>query len=554
MVLLLPEYLSLTSSTTVPVAVPFNELMRDRIEGARHCGQCIVVGERIAALNLVTTLYENNDFQPLWRGSGLAGQLLDAVRAGSEEGLDPADYHYGILSRMLSSPADPTVDEVELELLLSDAFYRLAYHYSFGRTDPEKLFIKWNFNQNFGEIEPQKLLKQTIESRQVTDSLNKLLPNTRHYQGLRKGLAHYRDIQEAGGWPTLPDNLSLKPDMSHSHVALLRERLQVSGYDVDKRPEQAEVYDQQLKQAVIDFQQRHGLKPDGIVARKTLAALNVPIDQRIDQIRVNMERLRWVSHTLPDDYLLVDIAGFRVMLYQDGQLTWSTRAIVGLPYRKTPVFRSTMTYLVINPTWTVPPTILHQDILPKVKKDVGVLEKKNLKVIDQDGHEVDPNTVDWSEPFVKNPGYQLRQPPGPNNALGSIKFIFPNRYFIYLHGTPLKSLFNEAQRAFSSGCIRIEKPLELAEILLKANAGWTQEWLRQQVATQQTQIVKLNQTIPVLLLYFTAEVRNGEPLHFRTDLYGRDKKILQALNHKLSFNPDIDNLVWNHKKKKDPYP
>jgi murein L,D-transpeptidase YcbB/YkuD len=528
--------------------------MRDRIEGIRHSGECIVEGERVAALNLVATLYESNGFQPIWRGSGQAGQMLDAVRSARQEGLDPADYHYEILSRILASTDDSSVDEVGLELLLSDAFFRLAYHFRFGRTEPEKLFIDWNFNQDFGETEPQKLLMQAIEEGQVTDTLNELLPHSRHYQGLRKGLAHYRDMQAAGGWPTLPDSLSLKPNMTHPHVTLLRERLQVSGDDVNKKPEQEDVYGPPLKQAVIDFQQRHEIKPDGIVGPATLVALNVPIEQRIDQIRVNMERLRWVSHSLPDDYLLVDIAGFRVMLYQDGQLAWATRAIVGRPYRKTPVFRSTMTYLVINPTWTVPPTILRDDFMPKLKQDRALLKEKNLKVIDQNGQEVDPNTLDWSEISVKNFGYKLRQPPGPNNALGRIKFMFPNHYLVYLHDTPSKSLFNKTQRAFSSGCIRIEQPLKLAEILLKANDGWTQERLQQQIATQRTRTVTLKQAIPVLMVYFTAEARNGEPVHFRTDLYGRDKKVLQALNHKLSFTPDIDNAVWEHKKNNSPYP
>jgi murein L,D-transpeptidase YcbB/YkuD len=308
----------------------------------------------------------------------------------------------------------------------------------------------------------------------------------------------------------------------------------------------ADTYDPQLEQAVINFQAHHGIQADGIVGPDTVAALNITIGKRIDQIRVNMERLRWVTRGLPQDYLLVDIAGYRALLYQDGQQTWSTRAIVGTPDRKTPVFRSMMSYLVLNPTWTVPQTILREDILPVVKKNPAALGDKGLKVIDSNGREVDPASVDWNMFSVSASGCKILQPPGPGNSLGQVKFIFPNKYQVYIHDTPVKPLFNKAERAFSSGCVRIEHPLELAERLLASNTGLGREWLRKQVASKQTQAIKLPRPIPVLLLYYTAEAGDDGMIYFRNDLYRRDRTVLQALDAEVGFFPGIDNITWKN--------
>ncbi len=531
------------SVTSASAPVPFSELMRDRIEGIQRSGQCVVEGERVAALGLVSALYESNGFQPLWRGSGQASKMLSAVHAAELEGLDPKDYHAAIIAQILRFPEQSPVDEVAFELLLSDAFFRLAYHYRFGRIDPEKLFVDWNFREDFGVAEPQKILMDAIAQRRVAKTLQQLLPTTRDYIGLRAGLATYRDKKAAADWPVFPGGSYIKPGMTDVRVVLLRERLQINAVVIDGASAEHN-YDPRLSDAVIEFQQQHGLKPDGIVGPATVAALNTTVQQRIDQIRINMERMRWVSHQLPEDYLLVDITGFKVQLYQQGKITWSTRAVVGRPYRETPVFRSTMTYLVLNPTWTIPPTILRRDIMPKLQQDRAVLVDKKLLVINQAGHEVNPDLLDWNNVSANNFEYLLRQTPGAHNALGRVKFMFPNKHAVYLHDTPSKSLFDKNHRAFSSGCIRIEHPLELAEILLQSNAGWTQDKLQQVVATEKTRTVKLNQDIPVLMMYFTAAAGEGDNIKFHNDLYARDKKVLAALNQKLSLTPDIDKSIW----------
>jgi len=238
---------------------------------------------------------------------------------------------------------------------------------------------------------------------------------------------------------------------------------------------------------------------------------------------------------MPDEYVLVDIAGFNVRYFRDGNLVWETRAQVGKPYRRTPVFKSRITYLVMNPTWTVPPTILRQDILPKVRVDPGYLDKKNLRVIDRDGKVIDAAAVDWS----KYPGaafpYMLRQDPGPTNALGRIKFMFPNAHAVYLHDTPSRSLFERSERAFSSGCIRIENPDEFAALLLNDEVKWNQQNIVKAIDSLETMSVSLPRPVTVLLLYWTVGIdARGDPV-FKQDIYQRDPAVVAALAQRFQF-------------------
>jgi murein L,D-transpeptidase YcbB/YkuD len=289
------------------------------------------------------------------------------------------------------------------------------------------------------------------------------------------------------------------------------------------------VYGGALESSVRSFQARHGLDVDGIVGPGTLRALNVTVEQRIDQIRVNLERARWVLDNLEEDFVIVNIAGFRVYLVRNNEEAWSTRAVVGRTYRKTPVFRSTMRYLVFNPDWTVPYSIATKDILPAVQRDPGYLAAGNYIVKDRDGDVVDPAAIDWASLRAGNFPYTLVQRPGAKNALGEIKFMFPNEHAVYLHDTPGKGLFDRAARTFSSGCVRVEYPFKLAELLLEAN-GIDAADIAELRSSRQTRSVFLKQPIPVLLLYWTAEIGNDGRIHFYEDVYDRDGPVLDALN------------------------
>jgi len=258
--------------------------------------------------------------------------------------------------------------------------------------------------------------------------------------------------------------------------------------------------------------------------------LNIPVKDRIDQIRVNLERARWVLHKLPREYLWVDIAGFRIYHYRGDAVVWSSRIVVGRPYRHTPVFKSKVSYLVFNPDWTVPPTILKEDILPKLKHNPDYLLKNRISVIGGDGTVVDPAAIDWSKFKTHHIPYTLKQAPGPGNALGRVKFILPNSYSIYLHDTASRDLFNKEERAFSSGCIRVEKYIELAQILLDDPIKWSPEKIQAVIDTEATRQVNLTRKMPIILIYCTVLVDESGKVFFKNDIYDRDRAVLNGLN------------------------
>jgi murein L,D-transpeptidase YcbB/YkuD len=271
------------------------------------------------------------------------------------------------------------------------------------------------------------------------------------------------------------------------------------------------------------------------VGKQTLEILNVPVEDKIDQIRINLERLRWVLHAIEGKFVIVDIAGFEVFVYKDNQVLWTSRVQVGKPYRQTPVFKSEIKYLVLNPTWTVPPGILAKDILPAVKKDPNFLKDRNIEVIDRSGKTVNQDTINWSKYSARNFPYQLRQEPGPSNALGLIKIIFPNDHLVYIHDTPSKSLFERTDRTFSSGCIRTEKPFELAEILLEDPDKWNEQSFKRVIDTRKTQTVMLPKHVPVLLFYWTVDPEPDGSVRFKRDPYKRDAEVLKGLNGEFKF-------------------
>jgi murein L,D-transpeptidase YcbB/YkuD len=332
----------------------------------------------------------------------------------------------------------------------------------------------------------------------------------------------------------VPEGPTLKKEMTDSRVLLLRKRLSITG-DLEADALNSEHFDDPLEQAVIRFQNRHHLTADGAVGKQTLATLNVPVEDRVDQIKINLERARWVLHAISGEFVIVDIAGFEIFVYKDDRFLWTSRVQVGRPFRRTPVFKSEIKYLELNPTWTVPPGILAKDILPAVKKDPNYLKDRNIKVIDRNGKVVNQDSIDWSKYTGPNFPYRLRQDPGPINALGLIKIMFPNQHLVYIHDTPSKSLFERADRTFSSGCIRTEKPFELAEILLDHPDKWNPESFKQIIDSGRTQSITLPKPVPVLLFYWTVSVRPDGTVRFKRDPYQRDAGVLEGLNGGFKF-------------------
>jgi murein L,D-transpeptidase YcbB/YkuD len=341
----------------------------------------------------------------------------------------------------------------------------------------------------------------------------------------------------------VPAGKALRRGARGEGVAALRARLRATG-ELDA-PEDAEsIYDDEVAGAVARFQVRHGLEPDSSVGRATLAALNVPVETRILQIELNLDRYRWLPAEFEKRYLLVNIPDFHLRAYDDGREVFEQRVIVGDEYQNaTPVFADSMTYLVFRPEWNVPSSILVNEMLPKLREDIYDLARHDFEVVDTQGDSLvrDPSSIDWDDVDTTDLPYRVRQRPGETNSLGLLKFMFPNRFNIYLHDTPARKLFDQPVRTLSHGCVRVENPVELAEFALGRQDGWDEAKIREAMddsTTPRSRSVPLERPVPVYLLYLTAFMREGE-LHFRNDPYGKDRRATARLGRPLLGEPPI---------------
>lgn len=521
------------------LSLEIGELLRSRIEAAGAVPMITVGEEIIHASVTLPIFYERRSYHQAWsddRGPLPQVQsLVQAIRGADQEGLRPSDYH---LSRIETTLAEVLENQkrrrplnpgrlVDLDLLLTDGFLIYASHLLAGRINPETIDPEWYANRR--EADLAAVLQRALDSDSIAESLRGLLPPQPGYARLRQTLARYRELD---GWTAVPEDLRMEKGERGERVTALRKRLAASG-DIDTvSSAEVEFFDDALEQAVRRFQKRNGLQVDGVVGASTLAALNVPAEQRQRQIQVNMERWRWLPQELGKRHLLVNIANFELDVVEEGRVVLVMRTVVGREYRRTPVFSAKMTYLVFNPYWHVPPGIAVQDILPAVRKNPDYLPQKEIKVFQGWGaetKEIDPDSVNWSSVTARNSAYRFRQEPGPNNALGRVKFMFPNKFNVYLHDTPSRELFAKTERAFSSGCIRIEKPIELAEYVLGSDPEWTRESILAHIQKDRDRTVPLPEPIAVHLLYWTTWVEEDGTVQFRNDVYGRDRLLKEAL-------------------------
>lgn len=489
-------------------------------------------GEPIYTAGYLLDLYRKNQFSLLWDNPKSIVQLLKAIHASADDGLTPEDYHLEALIRYGHDVAGgaSVQKQVEYDLLLSDAMLLLAHHKRDGKVDPRKVEDKKNLEPATPRPWPADAYLTAIKGGTVQAVLDKFSPHHPSYLNLKKALHDYRQFAARSVWQQIPGGQSLKPGMTDPRVTLIRNRLAVTG-ELAGRSLDSTFFDHQLETAVKVFQTRHHLEPDGIIGKATLRAMNITAAERIDQIRANLERTRWVVNDLPHSSLIVDIAGFMLQYYHNNEMIWTSKVMVGRPYHQTPVFRSAVTYLVLNPTWTPTPDIVKNETVPSIINDPEYLAKQRLRVLDSSGNEIDPETIPWRQYYGKVLPYTLRQDPGRDNSLGLIKFLFPNPYHVYLHDTPSKFLFGRTQRAFSHGCIRVQNPMELARLMLANDPGnpTTVKKIDQILASGKTTTVILKQPLPVYLMYLTTNVQDGQVL-FKPDLYNRDEGVVAALN------------------------
>jgi murein L,D-transpeptidase YcbB/YkuD len=369
-------------------------------------------------------------------------------------------------------------------------------------------------------------LQRALDTNDLEAAWRPLLPTHSAYTGLRRALSRYRKIAANGGWSSIGDGPTLRLGDRGLRVVLLRHRLQVTG-DLQATPNQtSDTFGHDLEQAVRFFQRRHGLKVDGIVSPKTRRALDVPARCRVQQLAINMARWRLLPHDLGHRYIRVNIPAFTLDVVEDGWTIMQMQVIVGKPSWPTPDFSQTIRYLVLNPYWNIPSSIATQEILPKVQQDPRYLDRYHMEVVSgwgKDATQVNPSSIDWHAIQPQTLQYRFRQRPGPKNALGQIKFMFPNTYNVYLHDTSDEVLFTRSSRAFSHGCIRVARSVDLAEYLLRDQTYWTRQRLLQVLNQGMQRRVQLPEPVPIHLIYQTAWMGTDDTVQFRNDIYGYDQ-------------------------------
>lgn len=480
-----------------------------------------------ARLEAIDAYYAENDYAAVWLENGIpsdkARTVVDALRRASEHGLNPLDYGAEALFQKSRVVVPETLGSFEVHL--STAFVNYAQDLNAGRLDPKSVTRE---NVIYPDaISEAKILSQGKKTRFITAYLRLLAPHTPRYERLKAALGNYRKMAAAGGWEAIEEGEVLKPDMDDPRVPALRRRLAVSGDYVGPTDLVSTKYQGPVVKAVEYFQKRHGLEIDGVVGGNTLKQLNVPIEDRIATMEYNLERRRWMQDDYGRYYIFANLADQVVKLVRDEKTLHAELIQVGLPYHRTPVFTDEMEYIEINPYWNVPKSIAVNELLPKLRQNPGSLAADNFEVL-IGNRAVSPVNVSWSAYSKSHFPVRLRQRPGGKNALGRIKFMFPNRFNIYIHDTPSKQKFDAASRFFSHGCLRLRDPFKLAEVILREQ-GWDREKIDATVASGKRTVVNLETKIPVHIAYMTAWVNKDGSVHFRRDVYGRDATLGRAL-------------------------
>lgn len=447
------------------------------------------------------------------------------LRGSRREGLEPEEYLGDDLQRRLDGYFGPALrsrharagEAARLDYALTVAFLRYARHRAFGRIEGRDVEPAWRGGSKPGAMVQALASRLDDEGpRASAESVEAAHPISRR---LLASLRDHERIAAAGGWPGIPDGPPLRRGDEGERVALLRRRLGLTATG-----ERSDRFDGSVQAAVSEFQRRHGLAPTGAVEGQTLAALNVPVQESIRQLRVNLERARWLPAELGERYILVNIPEAVLRLVEGDSVTLSMRAVVGKVSRPTPMLADKVTSIVLNPSWNLPPIVVAEDVLARPSETSAYLKEREIRVLrgwGKEASEVDPDSVRWERLDAASMPYRFRMEPGPRNALGRVKFLFPNDEHVYIHDSPERSLYRKEQRFFSSGCVRVEEARDLGKRLLRGS-GWDEERVERVIASGQETSIALSDPIPVYLVYFTAWVDQDGQTQFRPDLYGRD--------------------------------
>jgi L,D-transpeptidase YcbB len=501
----------------------------------------VIQGETLLARKELADFYQARGFEPAWSENGQPRPLMDSliqqIGRAEEEGLAASVYHLSALATLREPQIVSGLHKkwnaeqlADLDILLSDAFLLYASHLQSGRVNPRTFDAEWFVRR--GSADVMNLLVETVRTGDVCRRLYDLRPHHPSYLLLCRELSHYRQLAKTGGWPSVEYVAKLEPGAYSPRIAQVRRRLAVTGEYNAKAVADSLSYDDELAAAVKKFQIEHGLEADGVIGWSSVQEMNVTAEQRCAQIVVNLERWRWLYRDLGERYILVNIPTFELQVVDHDTTALTMKVVVGKPARHTPVLSDIMTHLVLNPYWNVPVSIILQDMIPEIRRRPGYLTERNIRIYpnwDVRRAAVDPGVVDWNRLNKNNVPYLFRQEPGPENALGRIKFVLHNEYDIYLHDSPARGLFARSERAFSSGCIRVQNPVELAEYLLRDSPTWNRAALDKALQTFKEMTVLLPHPYNVHLQYWTAWINGDHTLRFGRDIYERDQRVADAL-------------------------
>ncbi len=432
--------------------------------------------------------------------------------------------------------------KVELEFKISQLYKEYANYTLYGSINwgafqdrlynlkAQGIYAGWvTYRPKFG---PLSLIETAALSGSLSELFAQAVPKEYHYKELQESLIKYLEMQKNGGWPIVLFKGVLKPGESHDVVPLLRKRLRITGDYASCHSKEENRYDSCLKDAVVHFQIRHGLEDEGIIGPKTIAALNVPIGKRIEQIRLNLDRIKWLHERNTKRHIIINIPAFTLFFEEDRALRLQMKVITGTRKNPTPVFSNTVRTIVLNPHWNVPKSIIQKEMIPKIFKDPNAMAKEKIEIYTSWGpnaKKVPAGSVNWGQyRYSKTVPYRFAQTPGYHNALGKVKFLFPNQFSVYMHDTPTKSLFEQNVRAFSHGCIRLSKPIELLETFSTFNDNVDFEKAQERLEGKKKEFLPLTEKVPVDVVYLTAYVDYDGVLQFRNDIYGYDKMQLQS--------------------------
>lgn len=502
-------------------------------------------GEVVLAPDLVHLFYARRDYRPAWTGeketSPQIRPLVQSLKDIEAEGLNPSDYHLLKIEGQLESikkglkKRRPIQAETlaDFDLLCTDAFLACAGHLARGKVDPETHRVVWQgtcIDERLAE-----LLENALVEGRVAEALASLPPQHSFYLNLKKALASYRKLARKTKWKPLLEGLALKKSDERKEVRELRKRLLELGDLGREQRTSSRAFNDALEAALRRFQGRHGLDASGILDPATLAAINIPLGERCRQIEANLERWRWLPHDLGERFIYVNVANFELEAFEGSRKPLAMKVVVGSEGWQTPDFASQMTHLIVNPDWTIPIPVILKETVNYVLQDLCYFRNNRMVILRKQGEqlvEIEPASIDWAKLTEKNLDFLIRQKAGPDNILGRLKFVFPNKYDIYLHDTPYQEDFAKAARAFSHGCIRAERPVDLAVWALRGKPGWDLKQIWVAIDAGEERTVKLAEPIDVFFLYNTAWVDDDGTVQFRADIYERDKKLVEALGAK----------------------